>query len=136
MVMNERLKAVIKEFLDLEDPMEKYELLFEYADELDELESSLWSDDTKIPGCQSEAHILLKFDGNGAHLQGAADAMIMQGLISLIAIALEGLSPEEVANFEPTILDKIGIQNSLTPSRSNGLRNLIKTLREIAKSVV
>ena len=39
--MNERLEAAIKEFLDLEDPMEKYELLFEYADELDELEVRL-----------------------------------------------------------------------------------------------
>ena len=135
--MNERLEAAIKEFLDLEDPMEKYELLFEYADELDELDTSLWSDETRVRGCQSEVHILLSFDErDGAHLRGAADAMIMQGLITLIAISMEGLSPEEVVNFEPTFLETIGIQNSLTPSRSNGLRSLIKTLQEIAKSAV
>ncbi len=135
--MNEQLDAAIKEFLDIEDPMEKYELLFEYADELDELETSLWSDETRVSGCQSEVHILLRFSENtGAHLRGAADAMIMQGLISLIAIALEGLLPEEVANFEPTFLETIGIQNSLTPSRSNGLRSLIRTIQEIGKMAI
>ena len=132
--MNERLEEVIREFQELDDPMERYELLFDYADEIDEIERSQWSDDTKVPGCQSEAHIDLNFDeGGGAHLRGAADAMIMQGLISLTAIALEGLGPEEVADFEPTFLELIGIQHSLTPSRSNGFRSMIKALRESAK---
>ena len=135
--MNDRLEAAVKEFLELEDPMEKYELLFEYADELDELDSSLWSNETKVHGCQSEVHIQLNFsDANGAHLQGAADAMIMQGLMSLISMSIEGLSPEQVVRFEPTFLETIGIQNSLTPSRSNGLRSLIKTIQEIAREVV
>jgi len=49
---------------------------------------------------------------------------------------LEGLLPEEVANFEPTFLETIGIQNSLTPSRSNGLRSLIKTIQGIGKIAI
>lgn len=127
------LQEVIDEFADVEDAMERFEMLFEFAQELDELPISEWSESTKVHGCQSEAHILATLREDGMfHLRGAADAKLVQGLISITAIALEGLSLGQVATFPHTFVGEMGLLNALTPSRANGFRNMLRKVQKEA----
>ena len=132
--MSGKFQEVIEDFMSISDPLERYELLFEYAEEINLLNKENWSDKTRIQGCQSEAHIELNFNQDGkATLKGAADAMIMQGLISLTSMAVEGLTALEVLHFDEKFLSEIGISQSLTPSRSNGFSNMIQMMRKLAE---
>mgnify|MGYP001158064219 FL=1 len=122
-----RLQQIIDDFSVVEDSMERIEMLFEYAEEIDELPMSEWSEDTKVHGCQSEAHVLPMQNEDGTfHLQGASDAKLVQGLMAITAIAIEGLSPSEVATFSPDYTSEMGLMNALTPSRANGFRNMFR----------
>ena len=68
-------------------------------------------------------------------MRGGADAQIVQGLMSVTAMAVNGMSPEEVANMEPAYAEAMGIQSSLTPSRANGFLNMFKRVREDASKL-
>jgi cysteine desulfuration protein SufE len=122
-----RLQQIIDEFSEVDDSMERIEMLFEYAQGIDELPMSEWCDDTKVHGCQSEAHVLpMQNDDGTFHLMGASDAKLVQGLMAITAIALEGLAPSEVAIFSSDYASEMGLMNALTPSRANGFRNMFR----------
>ena len=130
----EHLDEVVEEFQACFDSMERYELLFEYAKRNPSpLQPEEWDDDNQVHGCQSRAHVTCFIDEQGGfQMRGGADAQIVQGLMSVTAMAVNGMSPEKVANMEPAFAEAMGIQSSLTPSRANGFLNMFKRVREDA----
>lgn len=129
----ERLLEIIEDFSAAFDTSERYEMLFELAAEVDELSISEWTPSTKVHGCQSEAHVLACLNEDGTfHLRGAADSKLVQGLISITAIALEALSLAEVATFSPTYVEDMGLKEALSPSRANGFLNMFKKVQHEA----
>lgn len=128
------LDDVVEEFQECFDAMERYELLFEYAKRHPTpLPVEEWTDDNQIHGCQSRAHVICYVDGEGGFvLRGGADAQIVQGLMAVTAMAVNGMNPAEVADLEPDYADSMGIRSSLTPSRANGFLNMFKRVREEA----
>ncbi len=132
----DKLQEIIDEFKDVYDPMERYEMLYDWAKEIDELPQDEWDDKTKVHGCQSEAHAKFHLDLNGGfHMRGTADAQIVQGLLAITAIAIEGLSPKEVADFSPEFVIEMGLDQALTPSRANGFRNMFNKVQETAREM-
>ncbi len=129
----DKLLEIIEDFSAAFDISERYEMLFELAEEVDELPISEWSSSTKVHGCQSEAHVLACLNENGSfHLRGAADSKLVQGLISITATALEGRSLAEVATFSPTYVEEMGLKDALSPSRANGFLNMFKKVQHEA----
>ena len=111
-------------------------MLYYWAKEIDELPQDEWDDKTKVHGCQSEAHAKFHLDLNGGfHMRGTADAQIVQGLLAITAIAIEGLSPKEVADFSPEFVIEMGLDQALTPSRANGFRNMFNKVQETAREM-
>lgn len=133
----EHLDEIVEEFQACFDSMERYELLFEYAKRNpNPLLPEEWDDDNQVHGCQSRAHVACFVDEQGGfQMRGGADAQIVQGLMSVTAMAVNGMSPEEVANMEPAYAEAMGIQSSLTPSRANGFLNMFKRVREDASKL-
>tara|TARA_B100001250_G_scaffold566_1_gene518 strand:- start:558 stop:980 length:423 start_codon:yes stop_codon:yes gene_type:complete len=131
------LQEIIDEFKECFDRMERLELLFEYAKKLPhELETKDWTDENRVRGCQSEAHVECTIDENGGfQLHGAADANIVQGLIAILAIGVDGLTPSSVANIKPDFVDEMDVKASLTPSRANGFMNMFEMIRQTAEQM-
>ena len=126
------LQELIDEFQEVDDKRERLEMLFELADEVVELSQDQWSDATRVRGCQSEAHVRVTFDEGLVHLLGAADAKMVQGLMGILSIALDGLTPAQAVLIPPQFAEDMGLTNTLTPSRSNGFRNMYdKVMNEI-----
>ena len=124
----EHLDDIVEEFKDCFDSMERYELLFEYAKKhpsplpLDE-----WDEGNQVLGCQSRAHVKCSLDENGLFLlRAGADAQIVQGLMAITAIAVNGQSANEVSKLTPQYVEEMGLKSSLTPSRANGFLNMFK----------
>ena len=129
----EKLQEVIDDFSEALYQMERYEMLFELAEDIDELDHSEWTNKTRVVGCQSEAHIDIAFGGDGFHLRGSSDSQIIQGLMAVTAIALEGLTPEEVTGFSPNFASEMKVLETLTPNRANGFLNMFLRIQDEAR---
>ena len=132
-----QLDSIVEEFSSCFDSMERYELLFQYAKRNPSpLPVEEWDDGNQVHGCQSRAHVSCDLDDEGQFiLRGGADAQIVQGLIAVTAIAVNGMSPSYVATMSPEFADSMGIRSSLTPSRANGFLNMFKRVQEEASSL-
>jgi len=132
----EALQELIEEFKEVADKRERLEMVFELADEIMLLPTEEWTDDTRIRGCQSEAHVRIAVEDGLIHMVGAADAKLVQGLMGVLSIALEGLAPAQAVLVPVDFAEEMGLLNSLTPSRSNGFRNMYdKVMNEIRASM-
>ncbi|MEJ6562787.1 MAG: SufE family protein [Euryarchaeota archaeon] len=128
------LVELIEEFQEVEDQMERLEMVFEMADEVLVLAVDVWSDETRILGCQSEAHVLVTLDDGKVLMSGGADAQLVQGLMGILSIAINGAAPAQALLLSPDFATEMGILNSLSPGRSNGFRNMFdKVMLEIRR---
>lgn len=127
-----QLVELIEEFQDADDQMERLEMVFEMADEVVLIPIDEWSDQTRVVGCQSEAHVRVCLDDGKVLMAGAADAQLVQGLMGILTIAINGSAPAQALLLSPEFAQEMGILKSLSPSRSNGFRNMFdKVMLEI-----
>jgi cysteine desulfuration protein SufE len=132
----EPLQLVIEEFSDVFDDMERYEMLYEFASECDLLSDEFWCEETRVHGCQSEAHIICSLNEDGTFkMVGSADAQIVQGLMAIAQKAVNGLPPSDVADFPVTFTRELGLMNSLSPNRANGFLNMFTRVRQEARKL-
>ena len=134
----ENLDSIVDEFAECFDSMERYELLFQYAKKNPSpLPIEDWSDANQVHGCQSRAHVSCEIDENGMFLmRGGADAQIVQGLMTITALAVNGMSADKVSQMSPDFADAMGLKSSLTPSRANGFLNMFNRVKEHAKNLI
>jgi cysteine desulfuration protein SufE len=130
------LEELIEEFQEVEDKMERLEMVFELSEEVDFLELEYWNDLTRVRGCQSEAHVLVTIESDLVKLKAGADSKLVQGLMGILTIALRDISPTKALELTPEFAGEMGVLNSLSPSRSNGFRNMFdKVMKEIKEKM-
>ena len=128
----QELQVLIDEFSFIDDKMEILEYVYDLSEEVVEFPIANWSEKTRIMGCQSEAHLEVAVKDGIVELRCGADSKIVQGMMGLITIAINGRKAEDVLQLKPDFAQEMGILNSLSPSRSNGFRNLFdKVMLEI-----
>jgi cysteine desulfuration protein SufE len=128
------LVELIEEFQEVDNQMERLEMVFEMAEEVVLLPLESWSDGTRILGCQSEAHVHVTLDDGKVLMAGGADAQLVQGLMGILTIAINGSAPAQALLLSPEFAQEMGILNSLSPGRSNGFRNMFdKVMTDIRK---
>jgi len=132
MTYPEQLTELIEDFKSIADRMERLEYVFDLASEVNELPETEWNDSTRIQGCQSEAHVRVDVEDNTVQLYAGADSKLVQGLMGILTIAIDQ-QPVEIARLlTPDFAVEMGILNSLSPSRSNGFRNMFdKVMKEL-----
>lgn len=130
------LSELIEEFQAIDDKMERLEMVFDLADEVNLLPLEDWNDATRVHGCQSEAHVKVGLVDSNVNFQAGADSKLVQGLMGILTMAIHGISADEVLTLTPDFATEMGILNSLSPSRSNGFRNMFdKVMNEIKQQI-
>ena len=124
MTYPQQLAELIEDFQSIEDRMERLEYVFDLASQVNELPTDQWNDVTRIQGCQSEAHVRVDVDENNVKLFSGADSKLVQGLMGILTIAIDGQPLDIALSLTPEFAGEMGILNSLSPSRSNGFRNM------------
>ena len=124
MTYPEQLSESIEDFKSIDDRMERLEYVFDLASEVNELPTSEWDDSTRITGCQSEAHVRVDVEDKNVRLYAGADSKLVQGLMGILTIAIDQQPVETAQTLTPDFAVEMGILNSLSPSRSNGFRNM------------
>lgn len=129
MEFEKRQKEIIDEFEFLTDWMEKYEHIIELGKSLPLIEEQYKTEDNIIKGCQSRVWLHADLIDGKVIYTADSDAIITKGMIALMIRALSGLTPEEIINAELQFVDKIGLKEHLSPTRSNGLLSMIKQMK-------
>ncbi len=126
------LSELIEDFQSIEDRMERLEYVFDLASEVNELPVAEWDDSTRIHGCQSEAHVRVEVESKNVRLHSGADSKLVQGLMGVLTIAIDNQPIDIALSLTPEFAVEMGILNSLSPSRSNGFRNMFdKVMRDL-----
>lgn len=124
MTYPKKLAELVDDFQSIDDRMERLEYVFDLASEVNELPNDEWTDSTRIHGCQSEAHVRVDIEDENVRLYSGADSKLVQGLMGILTIAIDGQPIEIARTLTPEFAVEMGVLNSLSPSRSNGFRNM------------
>jgi cysteine desulfuration protein SufE len=129
MTVNEIQDQIIEEFSMFDDWMERYELLIEKGKELPPFDEKMKKSDYLIEGCQSKVWLLPEFDGETITFTADSDAIITRGIVSLLVKVLSGRKPQEIVEADLYFIDKTGLRQNLSPTRSNGLLAMVKQMK-------
>ncbi|MFN4233726.1 MAG: SufE family protein [Bacteroidia bacterium] len=129
MNLAERQEEIIEEFEFLTDWMEKYEHIIELGKNLPLIDPQYKTPENIIKGCQSQVWLHAELKDGKIYFTADSDAIITKGLIALMIRALSGLTPDEIINADLYFIDKIGLKEHLSPTRSNGLLSMIKQMK-------
>ena len=133
MTINELQDEVIEEFRDLEDWMDKYQLLIDLGSEQKPLPEKDKNEQNLIDGCQSRVWLTAELTPNGlVHFEAESDALIVKGIVTLLIRVLSDHTPQEIIDADLYFIDNIGLREHLSPTRSNGLLAMLKQMKAYA----
>ena len=130
--INEIQDEVIEEFLDVEDWMDKYQMLIDFGNEQKPLDEKYKTESNLIDGCQSRVWLQADLVDGVIHFQAESDALIVKGIVALLIRVLSDHTPDEILGADLYFIEKIGLKEHLSPTRSNGLLAMIKQVRMYA----
>ena len=132
MTINEAQDEVIEEFNDFTDWMDKYQLLIDLGGELNALGEQYKNDDNLIDGCQSRVWIQCDVKDGQLFFTADSDALIVKGIIALLIKVLSGHTAKEILDADLYFIERIGLHQHLSPTRSNGLLSMVKKIKAYA----
>lgn len=132
MTINEQQDSIIEEFSVFDDWMDKYALLIDLGNSLLPLDEKNKTESNLIEGCQSRVWLHANYADGIITFQGESDAVIVKGLVSLLITVLSGHTPKEILETDLYFIEKIGLKEHLSPTRSNGLVAMVKQMRMYA----
>ena len=129
--INEIQDEVIEEFELLENWLERYQLLVDYAKELEKnpLPEADKNDRNKIDGCQSIVWFTCELKDGKLMMKGDADAILVKGIVALLLHVLNDHTPEEIIKADLYFIERIGLREHLSPTRSNGIAAMLKQIK-------
>ena len=129
MKIEEAEKEIVEEFSMFDDWMGKYEHIIELGKSLPMIEEKYKTDDRLIKGCQSKVWLRSEVKDGRIFFTADSDAIITKGLVAMVIRVLSGHSPEEIVNAKMNFVNQIGLTQHLSPTRANGLVNMIKQMK-------
>ena len=132
MTINEIQDEIIAEFSDFDDWMDRYQLLIDMGSEQEPLDEQYKTEQNLIDGCQSRVWLQADFLDGMVHFRAESDALIVKGIVALLVRVLSGHTPQEILDADLYFIDRIGLREHLSPTRSNGLGAMLKQMKMYA----
>ncbi|MBR1755248.1 MAG: SufE family protein [Bacteroidaceae bacterium] len=133
MTINEIQDEIIEEFNDFDDWMDKYQLLIDLGNEQQPLPASDKTEQNLIEGCQSRVWLAADLTPDGSvHFRAESDALIVKGIVTLLIRVLNDHTPQEILDADLYFIERIGLREHLSPTRSNGLLAMLKQMKMYA----
>ncbi len=120
---------IIEEFEVYDDWMDKYNYLIEISRELPVIDPKLKIKENLINGCQSKVWLNAAYNQGKIDFSADSDAIITKGIVALLIRVLSGRTPTEILDVDLYFIDRIGLRQNLSPTRSNGLLSMIKQMK-------
>ena len=132
MTINEIQDEIIDEFSGFDDWMDKYQLLIDLGNEQEPLDEKYKVESNLIDGCQSRVWLQADYVDGKINFTAESDALIVKGIVALLIRVLSGHTPQEILDADLYFIEKIGLKEHLSPTRSNGLLAMVKQMRVYA----
>ena len=129
MTINEVQDNIIDEFSFFDDWMDKYNLLIDLGKELPIIDPKFKVTDFLIEGCQSKVWLHPDYDGEIITFTADSDAIITRGIVALLIKVLSNRTLEEILSSDLYFIEKIGLRQHLSPTRSNGLLSMVRQMK-------
>lgn len=130
--INEIQDEIIEEFSDFDDWMDKYQLLIDMGSDQPPLDEKYKNEQNLIDGCQSRVWLQADMEGDKLHFQAESDALIVKGIVTLLIRVLNDHTPQEIMDADLYFIERIGLSEHLSPTRSNGLLAMVKQMKMYA----
>jgi len=133
MTINEIQDSIIEEFSDFDDWMDNYQLLIDLGSAQQPLPASAKTEQNLIDGCQSRVWLTADLTPEGLiHFEAESDALIVKGIVTLLIQVLSDHTPQEILDADLYFIERIGLREHLSPTRSNGLLAMLKQMKMYA----
>jgi cysteine desulfuration protein SufE len=132
MTINEAQDEVVEEFSDFTDWMDRYQMLIDLGNDLEALNDQYKTENNLIDGCQSRVWLQCDYKDGKLVFTADSDALIVKGIIALLIQVMSGHTPSEILNADLYFIEKIGLREHLSPTRSNGLLAMVKQIKAYA----
>lgn len=129
MTINEIQDEIIEEFADLDDWMDRYQLLIDLGSSQPGLDDKYKTEQNLIDGCQSRVWLQADMKDGVLHFQAESDALIVKGIVALLVRVLSGHTPEDILQADLYFIERIGLRQHLSPTRSNGLLAMLRQMK-------
>ncbi len=129
MSIEETENEIVEEFEIFGDWMEKYEHIIELGNSVPKIDEKYKDEAHEIKGCQSKVWLHSELKDGHIFYSADSDAIITKGLVGLVIRVFTGHTPEEIINADISFINKIGLHEHLSPTRSNGLTAMIKQIK-------
>lgn len=133
MTINEKQDEIIDELSGLDDWMDRYSYIIDLGNSLPAIDEQLKTPSRLIEGCQSRVWLDARLSPDGkVEFTADSDAIIVKGIISMLIDVLSGHTPQEILDADLYFIDRIGLREHLSPTRSNGLLAMVKRIKAYA----
>ena len=123
---------IIEEFSGFDDWMDKYQLLIDMGSGQEPLPEEYKTEQNLIDGCQSRVWLQADYREGRVVFRAESDALIVKGIVDLLVRVLSGHTPQEILDADLYFIDRIGLKEHLSPTRSNGLVAMLKQMKMYA----
>lgn len=130
--INEIQDEIIAEFSDFDDWMDRYQLLIDLGNEQAPLDEQYKTEKNLIDGCQSRVWLQADLVNGLVLFQAESDALIVKGMVALLVRVLTNHTPQEILDADLYFIERIGLKEHLSPTRSNGLLAMLKQMKMYA----
>jgi len=130
--IDEVQNEIIDDFSLFDDWMDRYDHLIEHGKDLPVIEDKYKNNDYLIEGCQSRVWLYPEFIDGKIYFKADSDAIITKGIVSLLIKVLSGRTPDEILGSDLYFIDRVGLKQNLSPTRSNGLLAMLKQMKMYA----
>lgn len=128
-LIDEREEEIIEEFSFSDDWLDIYQLIIDKGNEGAGIDARYKDDSHLIEGCQSKVWVNAELVDGKVYYQGESNTEIVNGIVSVLVYILSGNEPQDIIDAKLDFINKIGLQEHLTPTRSNGMLAMIKQMR-------
>ncbi|MDE6651801.1 MAG: SufE family protein [Paramuribaculum sp.] len=132
MTINQEQDRIIEDFEGVDDWMDRYSMIIDLGNTLPPIEEKFKTPDHLIEGCQSRVWLNAELRDGKVYFTADSDAIIVKGIIALLIDVLNGHTPTEIVESDLYFIDKIGLAENLSPTRSNGLLAMVKQMKMYA----
>ena len=129
MTIKEKEATLIASFENFDDWLEKYNFIIEMGKDLPVIDPKFKTKQNLISGCQSSVWLHADYRDGEIYFTADSDAVITKGIVNLLIGLFSGHTPDEIISADMGFIDKIGLKEHLSPTRSNGLMSMIKQMK-------
>lgn len=129
MNINQVQDNIVEDFAQFDDWMDKYALLIDLGNSLQPIDEKYKIQQNIIEGCQSRVWLTAEMEDGVIKFQGESDAILVKGIVALLLQVFSNRTPDEILNADLYFVEKIGLREHLSPTRSNGLLAMIKQIK-------